>query len=262
VTFDAKSYGPWAVIAGASEGIGVSFARKFAQSGIHLVLIARQEALLQELARELRGKFKVQARVLALDLSQPDMLERVSKLTDDVEVGLLVFNTGASYGLGRFLQVSLAAVQKMIRISPLGMASLAHHFGSKMAARGRGGIVLMGSLAGNAGAATMVGYGAVKAFTQVFAEGLWSELKPLGVDVVYMVLGATNTPARARQVLTDAPGQFVAPCDDVAQECMDNIRNGPVLVPAYMAAPFQHFSSVPRRQAAEEMTALILGFKA
>jgi uncharacterized protein len=259
--FDAKSYGPWAVIAGASEGIGVSFARKLAQADINLVLIARQQALLEQLARTLRAERGVQVRALALDLSQSDMLERVSQHTADIETGLLVFNTGASYGLGKFLEVSLADVQKMIRISPLGMTSLVHHFGGRMAARGRGGIVLMGSLAGSAGGATVVGYSAVKAYTQIFAEGLWSELKPLGVDVIYRVLGAVDTPARARQMPKDNPLDSVASPDDVAQDCLDNLRNGPVLVPAELAEAVRHFASLPRRQAAETMTAMLQTFK-
>jgi len=143
----------------------------------------------------------------------------------------------------------------------MGQTSLAHHFGKKMAARKRGGIILIGSLAGNAGAATTVLYSSAKAFAQIFAEGLWSELKPLGVDVLYAVLGATRTPARERVGLKDSAGQFVAEPDDVARECLDNIANGPVLVPAHLAEAFRMFCSMPRRHAAETMTNLLLSFQ-
>jgi short-subunit dehydrogenase len=258
---DVVSYGPWAVIAGGSEGIGVSFARKLAAAGINLVLVARKQEPMEHLARELRARHGAQVRVLSLDLSQPDMLDRVSKLTEDVEVGFLVFNTGASYGFGNFLQVPLANVLKMIRVSPQALLSLVHHFGTRMLARGRGGIVVMGSMSSVAGTANMAGYGAVKAFSQIFAEGLWAELKPLGVDVLYAVLGATETPARARVLSSPIPGEFVASPDDVAQECLDNLKNGPVLVPAHLAEAFKYFSSLPRRQATEEMTAMLQRFK-
>jgi uncharacterized protein len=259
--FDAKSYGPWAIIAGASEGVGVSFAHQLGKSGINLVLVARQKSLLEQVAREVSAASSVQVRVLPLDLTRPDVLERVREVTDDVEVGLVVLNAAASPGMGTFLDASLDGVLKAVRLGPMGQTSLAHHFGKKMVARKRGGIILIGSLAGNAGAATTVLYSAAKAFAQIFAEGLWSELKPLGVDVLYAVLGATRTPARERAGIQDSPDQFVAAPDDVARECLTNIANGPVLVPAHLAEAFQMFSSLPRRQAAETMTQLLLSFQ-
>lgn len=258
---DARSYGPWAIIAGASEGIGVSFAHQLAKSGINLILLARQNSLLERVAREVSAQSSVQVRVLPLDLTRPDILDRVREVTDPLEVGLVVLNAAASPGLGTFLDASLDKVLKAVRLGPMGQTSLAHHFGGKMAARKRGGIILIGSLAGNAGAATTVIYSAAKAFAQIFAEGLWSELKPLGVDVLYAVLGATRTPARERAGVKDSPDQFVAEPDDVARECLDNIANGPVLVPAHLAEAFQMFSGMPRRQAAETMTNLLLGFQ-
>ena len=178
---DAKAYGPWALIAGASEGLGVSFAHQLAKAGLNLVLIARQKDLLERVARDVTVQSSVRVRVLPADLAGPDILERVREVTDNLEVGLLVFNAAASPGLGTFLDATLDAVLKAVRLGPVGQTSLAHHFAGRMAARHRGGIILIGSLAGNAGAATTVLYSAAKAFAQIFAEGLWSELKPLGV---------------------------------------------------------------------------------
>jgi uncharacterized protein len=258
---DAKSYGPWAIIAGASEGIGVSFAHQLGKAGFNLILVARQRSLLEQVACDVSAESSVQVRVLALDLSRPDMLDRVREFTDDIDVGLVICNAGASTGIRAFLDASLDDVLKAVRLGPMGYVSLAHFFGSKMAARGRGGIILMGSLAGNAGAATVVFYSAAKAFAQVLAEGLWSELKPRGIDVLYAVLGATRTPARARAGIKDTPEQFVAEPDDVARQCLDNIANGPVLVPAYLEEAFKHFSSMPRRQAAETMSDLLLSLQ-
>ena len=258
---DAKSYGPWAIITGGSEGVGASFAYQLARLGINLVLIARKEALLRDLAHEVTATSAVEVRVLPLDLTRADVLDQIRKVTDNIEVGLVIFNAAASTGMGSFLDASLDDVVKAVHLGPLATVSLAHHFGKSMAARGRGGIILVGSLAGNAGAATTVFYSAAKAFAQVFAEGLWSEMRPLGVNVLYAVLGATRTPARERAGIKDSPEQFVAEPDDVTRECLDNISNGPVLVPAHLAEAFEMFCSMPRRQAAETMSKLLLGFK-
>src|ERR1700753_4008353 len=258
---NVKSYGPWAVIAGASEGVGVSFAHQLAQAGINIVLVSRQQPLLEKLAQEISAANGVQARVLPLDLTSADVLERIQQVTADVDVGLVVFNAAASTGTGAFLDAPIERVINAVRLGPAGYATLSHHFGRKMVQRGRGGLIFIGSLAGNAGAATTVLYSAGKAFAQTLAEGLWSELKPLGVDVLYAVLGATRTPARERVGIKDSPDQFVAEPDDVARECLENLANGPVLVPAHLAEAFQMFCSMPRRQPAETMTTLLLNFK-
>src|SRR5579862_4042180 len=205
-------------------GVGVAFARQLGEAGINLVLIARQKPLLEQLAHEVGARSGVQTRVLVLDLARTDTLERVREVTHDIEVGLLVFNAAASTGIGYFLDATLERVVEAVRLGPLGYASLAHHFGGRMAARHRGGIILIGSLAGNAGA-------------------------------------ATRTPARERVALKDSPDQFVAEPEDVARECLDNLANGPVLVPAHLEEGFRMFSSMPRRQAAETMTRLLLSFR-
>lgn len=255
---DAERYGPWAVIAGASEGVGASFAHKLGSAGINLVLVARNVALLGQVAEEVRKACNVQVRVLALDLSQADMLERVREAADDVDVGLVVYNAAA--GSGRFLDVPLDDALLAVRVNTIGPLSLVHHFGRGMAERGRGGVILIGSLAGNAGGVTTPVYSASKAFAQIFAEGLWSDLKPRGVDVLYMVVGATNTPKRARLGLKDSPDEIVAEPDDVAQDALDHIADGPVFVPEHLAEGFRYFSSLPRREAAEAMASLLLGY--
>src|ERR1700733_10246247 len=88
-------YGPWAVIAGASEGTGAEYARQLAALGIHCVLVARRAEPLRQLAAELTSQYKVQIRVLSLDLSTPDAAQRMKASTADLEVGLYVSNAGA-----------------------------------------------------------------------------------------------------------------------------------------------------------------------
>ncbi len=187
------------------------------------------------------------------------MLTRGRQVTDALEVGLVVCNAAA--GAGGFLDTPLEQALHAMRVNNAAQVSLVHHFGGPMAQRGRGGIILVGSLAGNAGGATTAIYSASKAFSQHFAEGLWSELKPLGVDVLYMVLGATNTPVRARQNLQDDADQYIAEPEDVARDGLAHIADGPVFVPPHMEEAFRHFSGMDRREAAETMTRLLLSYR-
>lgn len=239
-------YGPWAVIAGGSEGVGASFAHRLAADGINLVLVARKPGPLEETAEAVRAK-GVQVRTLALDLLDPDRLERVRELTDDVEVGLLVFNAGAnSYGHD-FVTGDLDKTQGVIDLNITAQLAMTHHFGAMMRDRGRGGIILVGSLAGYLGQAQISVYSAVKAFSRVFAEGLWLELRDHGVDVLELVLGVTRTPAMARAGLNfELPGLHVAEPDDVAREGLEQLPHGPVWVAGSNAKTAEKRSGMDR----------------
>lgn len=227
---DAATYGPWAVIAGGSEGVGAAFATQLADAGINLVLVARKPGPLAETAEAVRAR-GVQVRTLELDLLDPGALKAVRGATDDVEVGLLIFNAGAnSYG-HEFVTGDLDRVQGVIDLNITAQLTLTHHFGGLMRERGRGGIVLVGSLAGYMGQADMSIYAGVKAFSRVFAEGLWLELREHGVHVLELVLGVTRTPAMERAGLNfDLPGLNVAEPDDVAREGLDHLADGPVWI--------------------------------
>jgi short-subunit dehydrogenase len=257
-TVDAARYGPWAVIAGGSEGIGASIAHMLAQAGINLVLIARKREPLENVAAEVRTGNRVEVRTLALDLTDPSFLQRIREVTDDLDVGLLVYNAGASHRTGFFIDWPLEDVLKVIRLNTEGQAVLAHHFGGKMAVRKRGGIILMGSLAGNAGSPTVVPYAGAKAFSQIFAEGLWWELKQYGVDVLHVVVGSTATPAMARLGIVYRQNQADQP-DDVAHFTLQNIANGPVIVVPSMQARFQELATTDRGKATEMNGALVMG---
>jgi short-subunit dehydrogenase len=256
VSVAAEKYGPWAVIAGGSEGIGARIAHHLAQSGINLVLVARKVEPLEVVAASLRKHAKV--RILALDLTDAAMLDKIRAATDDVEVGLLVYNAGASHRTGPFVDWPLEDVLKVIRLNTEGQAMLAHHFGKKMAARRKGGIVLMGSLAGNAGSPSVVPYAGAKAFSQIFSEGLWWEMKQRGVDVLHVVVGSTDTPAMKRLGIVYRKNQADDP-DDVARFTLENLAKGPVAVVASMWDRFQKLATTDRRGATEMNGELVMG---
>jgi len=258
----AKRYGPWALIAGGSEGVAASFAHKLADVGMNLVLVARRPAPMEKLAQEVRAS-GVDVRTLCLDLKRADMLEHIRDVTDDIEVGLLIFNAGDTDSImGFFLDRDLEDVLAAVRVTAIGQTTLAHHFGSRMAARGCGGIILVGSLSGNAGGPKFATYCAAKAFSQILAEALWCEFKPRGIDVLSLVLGLTDTPARRLSgvSLAEIPGMPVLTADEVAQQALDNLADGgPVHVPPAYARIFQYLCSTPRRQIAERASGALPG---
>jgi short-subunit dehydrogenase len=221
-----EKYGPWALITGGSEGVGAAFARKLAADGFKLVLVARKSGPLEELAAELR-EGGAEVRILSADLSKPDVLDRVREATDDVEVGLLIYNAGANDTRGRFVELPEEVTQSVIAINVLGQANFARHYGAAMCRRGRGGIILTGSLGGYMGAPSLVAYTAAKAFSRTFSEALWAECQPLGVDVLHLVIGFTATPAMARLGMDLTHAQ---PPEEVAQEGLDNLANGPIWI--------------------------------
>lgn len=256
-----EKYGPWAVVAGGSEGVGAAFAHQLAEAGINLVLIARKPEPLAETAAavEARG---VEVRTVQADLLDPESLSAIREVTDGLEVGLLIFNAGAnSYG-HEFVTGDLSKVRGVIELNITAQLALTHHFGALMAARGRGGILLVGSLAGYLGQAEISVYSAVKAFGRVFAEGLWLEMRDRGVDVLELVLGVTRTPAMERAGLAfDLPGLNVAEPEDVAREGLAHLADGPVWVAGGNRATAEKRSGFPRAElalAAHEATRKLL----
>lgn len=227
---DPQYYGPWAVIAGGSEGVGASFADELSKIGINLVLIARKPGPLEETASKARAN-GVEVRTLALDLLVPDALDQIKAVTDDVEVGLLIFNAGAnSYG-HEFVSGEMDGFRGVIELNVHKQLELSHHFGALMKERGRGGIMLLGSMSGYMGSETQSIYSASKAFGRIFAESLWIELEPFGVHVLEFVLGVTRTPAMARMGLNfDIPGMNVSEPEDVAREGLEHLADGPLWV--------------------------------
>jgi short-subunit dehydrogenase len=196
-------YGPWAIIAGASEGIGAAFARALAARGLNLILVARRAPPLVALADELETRHKVGVQPLALDLGEPESVTELVNHTGDREIGLLVWNAALSV-MGPFLDQPLDAHLAELELNVRSPLRAVHALGGRMVARRRGGIILLSSLSGMQGTALIANYAATKAWNRVLAEGLWWELGKHGVDVLACVAGATDTPGY--QGSAPAPG--------------------------------------------------------
>jgi uncharacterized protein len=222
---DKERYGPWAVIAGGSEGVGTAFANQLADDGFSLVLVGRKAEPLAETAERARAQ-GVEVLTLSLDLAVPDVLARVREVTDGAEVGLLVYNAGANGYGSLFVDGHLDRFHTVVALNTTSRMALCHHFGSAMAERGHGGILLVGSLAGYYGTPYSQCYNAAKAFSRIFAEGLWYELGTRGVDVVEFVVGGIRTPAMARRGMQFGPE--TSEPEDIAREGLAHISDGPV----------------------------------
>ena len=223
-------YGPWAVIAGGSEGVGAEFARLLAESGVNLVLVSRRPDPLELTAQHCRS-LGVEVRTVATDLAAPGGPGAVIAATDGLEVGLLIYNAGANTCSAEFLDGDLTDFGRVVDLNITTMTSLTQHYARPMRQRGRGGILLVGSMAGYLGSVRHTVYGGVKAFSRIFAEGLWVELREHGVDVLELVLGVTRTPAMERIGLNfDIPGMRVADPAEVARDGLEQLPNGPVYI--------------------------------
>jgi len=193
----AWKYGPWALVTGASDGIGRAFARHLAAEGFNLVLVSRREKALASLASELLQAHGVQCRVLPADLSDLAAVHRVADATSDLDVGLLV--AAAGFGTsGLFLDAELGVETGMVDLNCTSVAALAWHIGPRLVKRGGGGVVLLSSLLAFHGTAYAAHYAATKAYVQTLAEGLRVEWAPHGVDVIASAPGPIRSGFAAR----------------------------------------------------------------
>jgi len=221
-------FGPWAVIAGGSDGIGFAFAEELASRGLNLALIARNATKLEAKAEAIRDGYGVEVVSASIDLTADDVAERAGAFTADLDLGLFIYNAGSGRNMGPFLESGVENWIHQVQLSCNGPVRLAHHFGANLVKRGRGGIVMMSSLGSLSGAAYVTAYAASKAFDTILAEGLWQEFTPQGVDVVGCLAGATDT-----ETFREDTGGMPNAMDprDVAKETLDFLGRGPTFVP-------------------------------
>jgi len=257
----AEKYGPWAVVAGASDGLGAAFAEGLAERGVNVVLVARRQGVLDEVTAGIAKRTRVETRTLVVDLATSDATTKIADATKDLDVGFLVYCAGADPNFAPFLANPIETAEAMVHRNCVVPMQLCHHFAPAMVERRRGGIVVFGSGAGFAGGPNMVAYGATKAFDMVFAEALWSELHDDGVDVLGLILGKTDTPALRRlefeRGMIESEDQCphdAVPVEDVIAEAFDNLANGPThIVGELLRAGAQMLGSMPRNDAVRLM---------
>lgn len=224
----SQKYGDWAVVTGASDGVGRAMAEHLAEAGLNLVLVARRRERLVQLADEWMARFGVQTRVIDADLSQTEAVEQVIAQTQALNVGLLV--AAAGFGTsGKFLDGAIHAEVNMLDVNCRAVLMLTHHFGARFAQAGRGGIVLFSSLVAFQGVPFSANYAATKAYIQSLAEGLAYELAPLGVDVLACAPGPINSGFAARadmQMSMALSAQTVARATLSALGHKTNVRPG------------------------------------
>lgn len=192
-----SQYGPWAVVTGASNGIGRAVAEQLAQRGLKLVLAARTTSALEQLAASL----PTESRIVPVDLAQPYGPAQLFDATSDLSCGLLVNSAGFGTG-GEFLKSPLATELEMIDLNCRALAELSHCFGQRFATQRRGGLIQLGSLVSYQGVAYSANYAATKAYVLSLGEALAEELAPLNVHVLSVTPGPVATGFAARASMT------------------------------------------------------------
>ncbi len=254
-------FGPWALVAGASRGLGAEYARQLAEKGLNLALVARDEGALQALAADLSSRYAVQVRPLAFDLSQQDTAARIAAQTADLEIGLLIYNAAVA-PVAPFFELSLEQHLRAIDTNVRTPLALAYLFGGAMRSRRRGGIVLMSSLSALQGSALISNYAATKAYNLTLAEGLWDELRQEGVAVLASQPASIATP----HYLADLPEGKRSPTQamlprQVASETLAALGKQPSVVPGWSnrIASFAMRRLFPRQAAIRLMGRVLRG---
>jgi short-subunit dehydrogenase len=253
----AGKYGPRALVAGGASGMGAEYCRQIAATGIDLVILDRDESALDATAGELRSApDAVDVVTAAIDLGQSSerVLDGLRRAAGDLEIGLLVANAAWSV-IGGFLDSDLSALLAAIDINCRAPVVLVHELGARMAARGRGGIIIMSSLAAETGTANVALYSATKAFDLVLAEGLWYELRERGVDVVAIRPGSTRTPGWQSTQPPSGEIEGVMEPADVVRDALAALGTTPSIVAgAANRAAEAMFRSMARRDVIELMS--------
>ncbi|BBH53126.1 SDR family NAD(P)-dependent oxidoreductase [Fluviispira sanaruensis] len=187
-----KKYGPWALVTGASDGIGRALAIEIAKVGLNLIIVGRNNERLEKLGSEIQKKFNVIVKIIAIDLAKNESNKALISQINQYEIGL--FAAIAGFGTsGDFFKGKIQDELEMIDVNCRSVVEQTYYFANRFVTQKRGGIILMGSLVGFQGVPYSANYAATKAFIQNFAEGLHFELKQFGVDVLSSAPGPVQS---------------------------------------------------------------------
>lgn len=189
---DKDEFGSWAIITGASSGIGKEFARQLAADGLNVILVARRLPLLEDVGKSLSKEFRIQYRTIEADLSEESAIKKITDATDDLEVGILISNAGTG-NVRKFFSTELSDHKYILQLNAISHLSLTHYFGKKMASRKRGGILLTGAMGATDGVPYMSNEAGTKGYIQSLGKSLHSELKEFGLHITVLVTTPTET---------------------------------------------------------------------
>lgn len=229
-----KKYGPWAIVAGAAEGLGEAYSIALAKRNVNLLMVDVQPLALKNLAQNLEEKYTIHTRQLHLDLSDKNAVDEIMKISSDIDVGLLVYN--AAYSLIKpFINHTSDELNTFIEVNARTQIQLVHSFSKRLIEQKRGGgILMMSSLAGLIGMQLVSPYAATKAFTWNLAESLYHELKPYKIDVTACLAGMTDTPAlRKSNPTIGFPKPQIMKPEDVANEALENLGRTFRFIPGF-----------------------------
>ena len=226
-----ERYGRWALVAGASEGLGAAYARALAGRGLNLLLVARRRPPLDALASELLSNFGVETIVHEGDLASLDFLEDLRAGCSQLDLGVVICNA-AQAPIGEFVSRDLGDLSRVVDVNVRAPLVLLRSLLPQMRAQGRGAAILMTSFTGHLGTPRIAAYAASKAFLRVLGESLWYELRDTGVDVIACSAGAVRTPGYALAADKDAPGTQEA--EKVVEQALRALGRGPVVMPGFV----------------------------
>ena len=187
-----STYGRFALITGASSGIGAEFARQLASAGLDLVLVARRRDKLESLREDLHVKFDTRVENVELDLLDDGAIDELAERTRELDIGLLVLAAGV-FTSGPFTANELSSETELVTLNAIRPMQLTHHYASAFVERRRGGIILVASTVGHQAAPYLANYAATKAYVATLGQALSYELKRSGVDLTVVSPGPTNT---------------------------------------------------------------------
>ncbi len=223
-------YGPWAVVSGASSGIGKELTTRLAEAGLNLVIAARRRNLLESLGEDLHHRYGVDIRVVEADLTTDEGIEDVFYASQDVEVGMFI--PAAGFGTsGRFIDGSVEAEKKMLLVNCSALMIMTRHYADRMAKQGKGGIILLSSMVAFQGVPYAANYAATKAYVQTFAEGLRHEMKAYGVDVLAAAPGPVSS--GFSEVADMEMGKVMKP-EDVGVPILKALGRRTTVLPGFM----------------------------
>lgn len=248
-------YGPWAVVTGASDGIGLELVKGLAEAGLNLVLVARRREVLEKVTSQIQKDYKVEARVLSVDLADSKVVQEIITATTDLEVGLLVASAGFGSS-GEFLDTDLETELTMIDVNCRAVLEMTHYYSKRFAEQKRGGIILMSSLVAFQGVPKSANYAATKAYIQSLVEGLHAELASLGVDVLASAPGPVQTGFATRANMQMS--MFVTP-EVVAKKTLEALGKRVTVRPGFLSIFLETALSLLPRWVRVNIMAKVMG---